>query len=400
MSPTPIDPAAVRTYVEAHRDALAELLADLVRARTVNPPGDEHLAVPVIAAFCDARGIPYETFEKAPGRTNLVARVGSGRPRLCLALHTDVVPAGDGWESDPFEPVVEDGRMVGRGVMDDKGPLAASLVAAAYLKEREADLAGQLVLVAAADEEAGSGLGMRYLLDECGLEAEAGIVPDAGHGMRLVDVGEKGVLFMRVTATGRQVHGSEPDKGASALWPLLDFLGRIRSWRPPGGATDLFTPPTLNLGAVHGGTVPNITPGKAEALLDVRYHPGTDGEALVAELKATLAEVEAGAEGVTMGLEVLSAQEPSLVDPRHPLVAILQDRTAQVTGHRPMPFGMSGATVAKFMNLAGIPSVGFTFGPEDVCHVAGEWIALDEAARFAEVMVLAAWDLIGPEGKA
>ncbi len=400
-SPSLPGPDDVRDYVDAHRDDLKDYAFNLIRAVSVNPPGDEHRPAAVVTAFCDEHGIAYETFEKEPGRTNVVARIGEGRPRVLLGLHLDTVPAGDGWETDPFEPFLdEEGRIVGRGAMDDKGPLAACMLTARYVKEHEADFPGQLVLVAAADEEAGSELGMKYLLEECGLEADVAIVPDAGFSMQRIDVGEKGVLFLKLTATGRQAHGSEPERGASALWPAIDFVSQLRSWRPPTTETDLFTPPTVNLGAIHAGTVPNMVPGRCEALIDVRYLPGTDGESLLAQLRDRLAGVEAGAKGVTMELEVMSHQLPSLVEANHPLVRRIEERTEEVTGVRPKRFGMSGATVAKFMVLAGIPAAGFVCGPEGVPHMAGEWMPLGELAQFARIMVLVAWDLAAEGGEA
>ena len=395
----PCAPRDLHAFIEGCRDDLKRYLVDLVRARTVNPPGDEYRAAEVLKVFCGEFGIPFETHEKAPGRTNVVARIGQGRPRLLVPIHFDTVPAGDGWETDPFEAVERDGRIIARGAKDNKGPMAAMMVAARWLKAHEAGLKGTLLLVGAADEEAGSALGMQYLLSECGLEAEMAIVPDAGHEMRLIDVGEKGALFAKLTAVGRQAHGSKPEAGASALWPVVDFLNRIRSWRPPGGATDLFTPPTLNIGAVHAGTVPNMVPGRCEALIDIRYLPGTDGEAILAYLREVAAEVEASAPGVRMTVEVLSLQLPTLVAPDHSVIECLEWRTEEVAGYRPVRMGQSGATVAKFLIFRGIPAVGFSCGPEGVEHQAGEWISLDDLARFAEVMARVATDLlIGGQG--
>ena len=384
----------VRSFLRDRRGALRQTLSDLIRARTVNPPGDEHLAAKILTQFCEAEGIPYETFEKEPGRTNVVARVGRGRPRIAVPLHFDVVPAGDGWETDPFEPVVRGDRIIGRGAKDNKGPLAAMMLVAKYLKTREAELPGTLLLVGAADEEAGSALGMRYLLEECSFEADVAIVPDAGHEMRRVLVGEKGVLFFKVVAEGRQAHGSSPERGASALWPVVDFLNRIREWRPPAAKSDLFTPPTLNVGAIRAGTVPNMVPGRCEALVDIRYLPGTAVESILVHLRGIMSEVAVKSAGVRMRLEVISDQPPSQVATDHPLVKVIQRRTEEVTGLRPEVFGQSGASVAKFLVLRGMPAVGFSCGPEGVEHMANEWTSLDELARFAEVMTLVVWDLM------
>jgi len=399
----------VRAFLESRKADLRQDLADLLRARTVNPPGDEHRAAKVFTRFCDAERIRCEVFEKMPGRANVVARIGRGRPKVAVALHFDVVPAGDGWETDPFEPAERGGRVYGRGAKDNKGPLAAMMLAARFLKTREADLPGQFLLVAVADEEAGSDFGMKYLLEECGLEADASIVPDAGHEMRLIDVGEKGALFFKVVAEGWQAHGSSPERGASALWPVVEFLERIRSWRPldhvrdrpeavegrpAAPKSDLFSPPTLNVGAVHAGTVPNMVPGRCEALVDVRYLPGTEGKEILAHMRKVLAEVEAKAPGVRMRLEVLSDQPPTLLAPGHALVEIIQRRTEEATGIRPTIYGQSGASVAKFLLLRGIPAVGFSCGPEGVEHMANEWVSLEELAAFARVMTLVVWDLM------
>jgi acetylornithine deacetylase/succinyl-diaminopimelate desuccinylase family protein len=396
----PIARNDVRAFTEAHAADLQTYLSDLIRARTVNPPGDEHRAAKVLTAFCDRHGIPYTTHEKAPGRTNVVARIGAGRPRIVVPVHLDTVPAGDGWTTDPFEPVVEGGRLIGRGAKDNKGPLAAMMLAARYLKEHEKKLGGQFILVGAADEEAGSALGMEYLLETGAVEADAAIVPDAGHNMRVIDVGEKGLLHLVVRAVGRQAHGSQPERGASALWPVVDFLGRIRHWLPPSPPTDLFTPPTLNIGAIHAGSVPNMVPGLCECLIDIRYLPGTDGQAILGHLRGVLVEVAAASAGVHLDLEVLSHQVPTLVAPDHPLIATIERQTEEVTGQRPRRLGQPGATVAKFLILRGVPAVGFSCGPEGIDHAAGEWMDLADLAQFAEVMTRVLLDLLkGGQGK-
>jgi acetylornithine deacetylase/succinyl-diaminopimelate desuccinylase family protein len=381
------------SFLSAHAADLRTYLADLIRAQTVNPPGDEYRAAKVFTAFCDRHEIQYKKFEKLPGRTNIVARVGSGAPRIAVPVHFDTVPAGDGWTTDPFEAVFENGRMIGRGAKDNKGPMAGMMLAARYLKEHERTFTGQLIFVGAADEEAGSILGAKYLLEECGLEAEAAIVPDAGHNMRGIYVGEKGLLHFRVRAVGRQAHGSEPERGASAVWPMVDFLSAIRRWRPPAPPSDLFTPPTLNIGAIHAGSVPNMVPGQCECLVDIRYLPGTEGHAILDHVSGVLHDVEAASPGVRMELEVISHQLPSLVSPDHPMVAALERATEAVTGVRPVRLGMSGATVSKFFILRDIPAIGFSCGPEGAEHTADEWIDMDELGRFAEVMTQTLLDL-------
>ncbi|NQT21644.1 MAG: M20 family metallopeptidase, partial [Planctomycetes bacterium] len=150
----------VERFVENRRDSILELLSRLVAAKTVNPPGDEHLAAEIMRDALEPAGIECTAFEKEPGRTNMVARIGSGRPKILVACHFDVVPPGSGWQTDPFAAVVRDGRVYGRGTSDNKGQLAVMLEVARLLKKNEDQLIGEVILVGAADEERGSGLGL------------------------------------------------------------------------------------------------------------------------------------------------------------------------------------------------------------------------------------------------
>ncbi|MBE3039356.1 MAG: hypothetical protein IMZ62_11160, partial [Chloroflexi bacterium] len=101
MGSCELTPDSIRAYIQSHSADLRTYLLDLMRARTVNPPGDEFRAAKILTDFCDRYGIPYRTFEKAPGRTNVVATIGRGRPSVMVPCHFDTVPAGAGWETDP-----------------------------------------------------------------------------------------------------------------------------------------------------------------------------------------------------------------------------------------------------------------------------------------------------------
>ena len=219
----------IDAFVEANREELIQLACDLIAADTENPPGRERLAANVVEKYLDSLDIRYESFEKEHERTNIVARIGTGRPSLLVACHLDVVPAGDGWDQDPFKATVANGKVIGRGASDNKGQMASCMILAKYLKERESSLKGEFILVGAADEERGSRLGLEYLLDECGLSADFAVVPDISYGMKNIDVGEKGALFIEITSHGRQAHGSRPEQGVNAIWNMVELLNEIRS---------------------------------------------------------------------------------------------------------------------------------------------------------------------------
>lgn len=230
------------------RDEVVELARALIRLDTSNPPGNESPAAELLAAYLAAAGVECELVGPDPRRLNLVARVagrGTG-PSLMLLAHTDVVPAPpDGWSVGPFEGAVHDGRLIGRGAVDMKNELAARVVALAALSRSDMHPAGDVVLVAEADEEVNrAAVGMSWLVREredlrcdCALNEGGGMLLELADGRRLVtvSVGEKQVTALRLRVFGRAGHASVPMAVgnplrhlASAIERLLDTPGPAR----------------------------------------------------------------------------------------------------------------------------------------------------------------------------
>ena len=402
-----------KRFVKAHRDELVELTCQLIRARTENPPGKESLAARVVQTYLKALDIPYTFHEKEPERTNIVARVGhpqtkvqrfnppkaekvqAAGPSLLVACHLDVVPAGDGWETDPFEPLVKDGRVYGRGATDNKGQMAACMVLARFLKEHEPQLQGEFILIGAADEERGSRLGLEYLLEECGLTADYAVIPDVSYGMKKIDVAEKGALFLEVTSYGRQAHGSRPEEGINAIWNMMDFLQELKTLPFKCTHHPLFTPPTLNLGTIQGGAARNIVPGKCQVGIDIRHLPGESKEEILERVSGIIKRVEEKNSQAHFELKIDSYLEPSSVDANNPLIGLLKRHTEAVMGLSPELTGLSGATVTKQLLQKGITAVGFGPGSEKEAHVANESIDIQQLADFVEIMALVCMELLG-----
>lgn len=384
----------IGNWVDAHRDEMVDLLSQLVAARTENPPGNEAAAAAVLESFFDEHDIPSETHEAEAGRTNLIGRVGSEGKRLLVAGHLDVVPAGDGWTVPPFEATFRDGRVYGRGVVDNKGPMAAVALAGACLKACFR-LRGTLLLAGVADEERGSALGLEYLLAEGKLKADYAIIPDIGGRMEKIDVAEKGLVFAEITSHGRQAHGSTPDKGVNAIWNLMAALERLRREGVPGARHALLSPPTINLGQIQGGSAPNIVPGKASAILDIRFLPGRSAEDILGRLESLLRETEAELKDARFEVKLVSSLPPTEVPADNPLVKVLQESAADMAGRSAVPVGVGGATVTKQLITRGIPAVGFGVGESGFAHMSDEWIEVAELVTFAKVMALATARLLG-----
>jgi len=376
----------LNNFIDGRRERIVELLAKLIAARTVNPPGDEYLGAKIMRDVLEPLGIACEVVEREPGRTNMVARIGEGRPKTLIACHFDVVPAGDGWSTDPFTAVVRDGRVYGRGASDNKGQLAPMLVLAEFLKQHESELIGQLILVGVADEERGSDLGLEWMADERMLDADFAIIPDIDHAMQQITVAEKGAFFVKIVSYGRQAHGSTPEAGVNAAWNMIDLLMGIRAMKLDCEPDPLLSPPTINLGSIRGGTAPNIVPAECEAQVDFRFLPSQKAEDIEKAIKEIAARIEREHQGARFSFERVMMVDPIRIDPSHELVRRLQRSAREVLGRQPGFCGMSGSTVAKPLVRTGIPAVGFAPGDENQAHAANESISIDEMLSFAKVI--------------
>ena len=387
----------IDSFVESRRNELIRIASDLIATNTENPPGRERLAARVVQKYLDGMGIRHESFEKEPERTNVVARIGSGSPSLLVACHLDVVPAGDGWSQDPFKATVTDGKMIGRGATDNKGQMASCMILAGYLRGKEDSLNGEFILVAAADEERGSRLGLEYLLDECGLRADYAIIPDVSYSMRKIDVSEKGALFLEVTSHGKQAHGSLPETGVNAIWNMVELLKEIETLPSAFKHTShpLFTPPTLNLGTIQGGAARNIVPGRCVAGLDIRYLPGDTKEDIIALVEERIKKIERANPQARFELKVGFDLPPSEVSYDNPLVGLIQRHTEDVLGVRPELIGMPGTTVTKQLLDKGVTAVGFGPGEESQAHMADESIEIQQLVDFAKIMARISCELLG-----
>ena len=382
------------SYMQNQENEIVRLADELIGANTVNPPGNERLAVNIVEKHFKTLGIRYDIFEKIAGRANIVGYIGNRSPTLLVACHLDVVPPGNGWNTDPFKSVVRNGRIYGRGANDNKGQMASMLVLAKLLKDNESRLNGSFLLIGAADEEKGSGLGLKYLLDECGISADFAIIPDVAHNMKIIDVGEKGALFLNITSYGKQAHGSTPEKGSNAIWNMVELLNQLKNIKFQRLSHELFSHPTLNLGTISGGATHNIVPAKCEVKLDIRYLPGETEKEIVGNINDIITSIKKNNPTSKFDITVDAHLPPTQVPADNPLVNIIAMHSESVLGAKPIPMGFSGVTVTKQLIEKGIMAVGFGPGDEDQSHIANESIEIQELINFGRIMGLITFDIL------
>lgn len=230
---------AVAQDERALKDRAQRYLIDLIKLDTTNPPGNETRAAQYLKRVADAEGIPAELLGDDPARLNFVARLKASQPSglkpLLLMAHTDVVPADPSqWTVPAFSSERRAGYIYGRGAQDDKSLLAAELAVLVELKRNAVKLRRDIILVAEADEEAGS-LGIQWLVKhafskidaEFGIN-EGGFAEETASGRRLYQIQTTEKIPTRVilTARGKAGHGSLP-RADNAVLHLARAITRI-----------------------------------------------------------------------------------------------------------------------------------------------------------------------------
>jgi acetylornithine deacetylase/succinyl-diaminopimelate desuccinylase-like protein len=219
------------------------LLQELLRADTVNPPGNETQAAVILERYLAASGVACERVARAPERANVVARLpGGDGPSLLLLAHTDTVLAdASEWRHDPWSGALVDGEVWGRGALDMKGQVAASAVAFASLAREGFTPAGDVILALTADEEDGRGFGLEWLCEQHPGLVRCDYAVNEGGGERLVLGGdpyyvvgtaEKATAPFLLRVRGRAGHASIPAAADNALVKAAPLIEAVAAYRP------------------------------------------------------------------------------------------------------------------------------------------------------------------------
>lgn len=342
--------AACLAGVATAQDSLAErarrYLTELTRLDTTNPPGNETRAANWLKSVADREGIPCELAGPSPARLNFIARIAAAPPAadrpLLLMAHTDVVPADPRqWTVPPFSAEIRNGFLYGRGTLDDKSLLAAELAVLVELKRSNRRVSRDVILLAEADEEAGSS-GIQWMVRHAWTKIDAefalnegGFAMDLPSGTRLYEIqtAEKVPTPVVLRARGAEAHGSlpRPDnpvlrlsraivKLAEADQPVrlnpttrryFAEMSKLSDYRWLGALLPRFDRPleaiaaanevrdrdpefdaqlrtTISPDMLRAGTVFNVIPAAAEAQLDVRRLPNETREEVIARMRATV----------------------------------------------------------------------------------------------------------------
>jgi acetylornithine deacetylase len=375
----------------ARGDAVA-LTRELVRIDSRNPslasgaPGEAH-AARALAEILTAWGFRVELQDAAPGRPNVVARVGRGGARsLMFNGHLDVVGV-DGMTHDPFSAAERHGRMYGRGACDMKAGIAAMCAAAARVAT---EVEGELVIAAVVDEEFES-IGTRALVGR-GVRADAAIVTEP---TRLcIMPAHLGFVWLEVTTHGRAAHGSRWDLGVDAIRHaglFLAELDRFDASELTARSHPLLGRPSVHASLIAGGTGMSTYPDRCTVHVERRTIPGESASDVTREIEALCRSAALEVPRFRADVRATFSQLPSDVRVDAPIVGALGD-ALRASGEAVRIEGMTAWTDAALLNAAGIPAI--CFGPGDIslAHAAVEFVPLDEIERATAVLARLAVD--------
>jgi acetylornithine deacetylase len=370
----------------ANGDAVA-LTRELVRIDSRNPtlvagaPGEARVAR-ALAAVLEAWGFRVELRDAAPGRPNVVARIGdarSGARSLMLNGHLDVVGI-EGMVHPAWDANENEGRLYGRGSSDMKAGVAAMCAAAVRaLSANGGRLDGEIVIAAVVDEEYSS-LGTRALVAD-GIRADAAVVTEPTK--LAIMPAHKGFVWADVVVQGHAAHGSRWDVGVDAIRHaglLLAALDAIDSELLPGREHPLLGRPSLHASTISGGIGLSTYPDRCQFTIERRTIPGEETATVIAEIEEAFNRVRARRPDLVATTTLLFEQPPSDVSVDAPIVRAL-DGALRACGEDVQITGMSAWTDAAILNEAGIPAI--CFGPGDIAlaHAAEEYVRVDEIER-------------------
>jgi acetylornithine deacetylase len=360
-----------------------QTLADLVRINSVNSsyeggPGEGEIAA-YVRRFFEQRGIEVWEQEVFPGRPNVLARLPGldSNRRIVLEAHTDTVSV-KGMTIPPFEPVIRDGKMYGRGSCDTKAGLATMMHALASLKEDGITPSCEVLLAAAVDEE----YSYRGVVRLCeGLKADAAIVAEPTE-LRAV-IATKGVLRCRIVVHGRSAHSSKPHLGVNAITHMARVIAAIEAdnERMAGVQHPLVGCGTCNVGVITGGVQVNFVPDRCAIEIDRRLLPGERASDAVSHYRQLLQSLD----GITAEVEEpLLLVDEALDTPADAAVVQTATQVLSDMGLNAEPCGVPFGCDASKLSRAGIPSIVFGPGSIDRAHTADEYIELDQVERAFE----------------
>ncbi len=314
---------------------------------------------------------------------NLYARLGTAAPHFCFAGHTDVVPVGEGWNTDPFAAEIKDGLLYGRGAADMKSAIAAFVAAAARVGTPK----GSISLLITGDEEGAAVNGTVKLMEWLKARDEkidhcvVGEPTSVGHAGDTLKIGRRGSINFRITVTGVQGHVGYPQKARNPIPVLAEIVTQLAGHKLDKG-TDHFDPSTLAFTTIDtGNDATNVIPGEARAGFNIRFNDRHTPDSLTNWVKDRTAQI-ARQSGCAVEVTAKTSGTAFLTAPGK-FTQLVSDTVAGITGQSPFFSTSGGTSDARFIkDMCPVVELGLAGG---TMHKADECVPVAEVEALTNI---------------
>jgi succinyl-diaminopimelate desuccinylase len=390
--------AELRAMVRARRDSCVDFLRAALRTESV-APNEARMGALIAQRLGASRG-ELRVLEAEPGRPNVLLSARGDAPGRVLLLndHMDTVPAGprDEWSVDPFAAELRNGWVWGRGAADSKGGLCSMIMATEIFLAAGGPARGELLMTAVCDEEVGSRLGTRWLLKQGLIRGDFGIVCEPT-GNR-IERAAKGVLHVEIMSKGRMAHGGKPWAGVNAIANMRAVIEAIDIYATELARRrhELVGAPSVTIGTIQGGTVPNMVASECRMVIDRRILPGEHSSTAIAEIETIVASLAKASPLLHLSTRVLLDWPSVEVSGESLVVTALSRALEEVLGTSPEIGGKDGGTDAAWIYQAtGIPMIHFSPGEGRFVLAADERVEIEVYIAAIEALVLTFEEILG-----
>lgn len=375
---------------KTERQEAYELLVSLLNTPSVNgSEGELRMAEKIFTLLTEA-GIEAQLEPQGPLRANVLAFVPGQDSSKTILLngHVDTVQFGsrESWRSDPATATLVGRELFARGATDMKSGLAGMIMVLRLMQRKQLTPRVNLCFLACCDEES-SGAGARAVLDKACLKSADMIFVAEPTDLKL-GLAEKACNWLKLIVFGKTGHGAYPERGVNAIERGFAIVERLKEelqdYKHP-----LLGPTTIQITQLNAGIVPNMTPERAEFVLDIRNTPSLSNERLFALLEGACAEEAALTKSILRtNLDIINSRPPLETAVDDTWVKAFSHVCQAQTGKAPEAIGLSFYTDASLFVQANAKASILMFGPGEpgLCHQANEYVNLDKYEKFIEIL--------------
>lgn len=397
---------------------LIACLRELVKIPTYVPPGENYgkivdWLIPVfddLGFECERIEMPKDVYEArqksaelSGERVNLLATKDCGaKESVDIYTHLDVVPAGEGWSTPPFDPVIKDGRIYGRGVADSKGSVASLLTALREMKEQDLKSKYNLRVALTTDEELGTYSGLCFFADYGLLKGDYLLCMDGDN--EGVCIATNGVMNWEMTVYGKSAHSSIPFSGVNAIEKAMLVISELNGLKRQIESRESKAPcgpimreltgqehikPVFNVTMISGGIKENVIPPSCTLRGDRRYIPEEKVEEVITELEDAVEKIKA-TQGIGIELHCKPGFPPMFAEQSVEWTKRVQDAVSAAFGvYKPIIGVQGGLDVAYAVQRTNQPVCAFGVGCFVDCnpHGADENVAISDLENYVRFLV-------------